>query len=144
MRLTRRTRTTAWAVAFACMVLVGSLALVDGLRAGADSVAGRFETGPAVYIRGTDLLESRIPLDGLAGLPDGTEALRVRAGVLEINGLRRDVIVGSEARLVGGTWSTACPTPGPGRGPSSSRRRALPRASRSRPSSRTGPSTRPS
>jgi len=110
MRLTRRTRTTAWAVAFACMVLVGSLALVDGLRAGADSVAGRFETGPAVYIRGTDLLESRIPLDGLAGLPDGTEALRVRAGVLEINGLRRDVIVGSEARLVGGTWSTAYPT----------------------------------
>src|SRR3990170_2602530 len=58
MRLTRRTRTTAWAVAFACMVLVGSLALVDGLRAGADSVAGRFETGPAVYIRGTDLLHS--------------------------------------------------------------------------------------
>lgn len=109
-RLTRRTRTTAWAVAFACMVLVGSLALVDGLREGADTVADRFESGPAVYIRGSDLLESRIPIDGLAGLPDGTEALRIRVGVLEVNGLRRDVVVGSEARIVGGYWSTAYPT----------------------------------
>src|SRR3989304_4100286 len=144
MRLTRRTRTTAWAVAFAWMVLVGSLALVDGLRAGADSVAGRFETGPAVYIRGTDLLESRIPLDGLAGLPDGAEALRVRAGVLEVNGHRRDVKVGSACRRApasrrpghGIGFIDRGLTPGRVPGPSFSRRRALPRASRSRPSSR--------
>lgn len=109
-RLTRRTRTTAWAVAFACMVLVGSLALVDGLRAGAGSVAGRLETGPAVYIRGSDLLESRIPLDGLDTLPDGTEALRVHVGVLAINGLSRDILVASAARRVNGNWSTDYPT----------------------------------
>ena len=59
-RLTRRTRTTAWAIAFACMVLVGTLSLADGFAAGVGSVADRIGSGPSVYIRGPELLASEI------------------------------------------------------------------------------------
>src|SRR5438477_87512 len=46
-RLTRRTRTTAWAIAFACMVLVGTLSLADGFANGVGSVADRIGSGRA-------------------------------------------------------------------------------------------------
>src|SRR5437016_12691397 len=55
-RLTRRTRTTAWAIALACIVLLGPLALADGLANGVRSVAGRTRSGRPVHSRGHDLL----------------------------------------------------------------------------------------
>ena len=75
-RFTRRTRATAWAIAFACMVLVGALSLVDGLAGGVGSVADRIGSGPAVYIRGTELLASAIDPDEVAGIPGDFLALR--------------------------------------------------------------------
>ena len=97
-RTTPRTRTTAWAIAFACMVLVGALALMDGLRAGADSVGGRLVTGPAVYIDGPELLESRIPADRLSPLAIDFDVLRVHPGRLSLNGSVVDVVVASAER----------------------------------------------
>src|SRR2546430_17614413 len=55
-RLTRRTRTTAWAIPFACMVLVGTLRLAVGFASGITSVADRIGSGPSVYIRRAELL----------------------------------------------------------------------------------------
>ena len=108
-RLNRRTRLTAWAIALACMVLVGSLSLVEGLRSGADSVLSRIQTGPAVYIRGADLLSSRIDPDSLDGLGVDYDALRIHAAPLEINGLRLDVIVASIEHVSDGDATTAYP-----------------------------------
>lgn len=109
VRVNRRTRWTAWAIALACMVLVGSLSLVEGLRSGADSVLSRFRTGPVLYIRGTDLLSSRIDPASLTGLPDEYDALRIHAARLDINGLGLDVIVASIAHVSGGTTTTDYP-----------------------------------
>jgi len=94
-RVNRRTRFTAWAVAFACMVLVGSLSLVDGLSAGVDQVTSRFRSGPSVYVRGSDLLASAIDEDGLAGVLGNYTALRVHLAVLRLNGITRDVVLAS-------------------------------------------------
>jgi hypothetical protein len=95
VRATRRTSTTAWGIAFAIMVLVGSLSLIDGLRDGIDSVASRLTSGLHVYIGGDELLESRIDPDRLVGMPFGFLALRVRVGQLEANGLTFDAVVAS-------------------------------------------------
>src|SRR6266699_7033660 len=81
-RLTRRTRTTAWAIAFACMVLVGTLSLADGLANGVGSVADRIGSGPAAYIRGRELLASEIDANVLSGIPGDFLALRAHSGVL--------------------------------------------------------------
>jgi len=101
-RLTRRTRTTAWAIAFACMVLVGGLALVDGLRGGIDSVTARLESAVGVYIRGAELLESRIPVTVVARLHDGAGLLRVHTGSLHVDAVAFDVVVASAERVEGG------------------------------------------
>ncbi len=92
-RLNRRTRLTMWAIAFACMLLVASLTLVDGLSSGVDTVASRFQTKPYVYIRGSDLLSSSIDPLGLDNLTGSFSALRVYAGSLAVNGLDRFVVV---------------------------------------------------
>ena len=92
-RFTRRTRATAWAIAFACMVLVGALSLVDGFARGVGSVADRVEAGPFVYIHGNELLESSIDSNELGAIPADFLAIRVHPGRLEMNGLSLDVIV---------------------------------------------------
>lgn len=92
-RLTRRTRLTAWTIAFACMVLVGSLFLVDGLANGVGSVADRIAIAPFVYQDGEDLLASRIDPSIVAALPSDTMTLRVHGGFLDANGVRFDVAV---------------------------------------------------
>ena len=84
-RLTRRTRMTAWAIAFACMVLVGTLSLADGFANGVGSVADRIGSGPFVYIRGRELLASEIDADAFSGIPGDFLALRAHVGELEIN-----------------------------------------------------------
>ena len=94
-RLNRRTRLTAWAIAFACMVLVGSLSLIDGMSAGVDSVAPRFQTAPYIYLRGQDLLASSIDTGKLAGIPGNYSVLRVRVGNLTVRGVSLAVVVGS-------------------------------------------------
>ena len=94
-RINRRTRWTAWAIAFACMVLVGSLSLVDGLSAGVDSITGRFATGPTVYLHGTDLLASAIDENSLVGLATDYAVLRVRPGTLDVSGVSLQVLVAS-------------------------------------------------
>ena len=108
-RLNRRTRLTAWAIALACMALVGSLSLVEGLRSGADSVLSRVRPGPALYTQGDDLLSSRIDPDSLDILAADFDALRIHTARLEINGLDLDVIVASIERFSSGIGSTAYP-----------------------------------
>src|SRR5437879_11182561 len=92
-RLTRRTRTTACAVAFACMVLVGTLSLPDGFANCVGSVADRIGSGPSVYIRGQELLASEIDADRLSEIPGDFLALRAHTGELEINNESLPVIV---------------------------------------------------
>ncbi len=92
-RFTRRTRLTAWAIALACMVLVGSLILIDGLANGVGSVADRISVGPYVYIEGEDLLESRIDAASLGPIDSDFTAIRIHGGILELNGLRLDIVV---------------------------------------------------
>jgi hypothetical protein len=111
-RFTRRTRMTAWAIAFACMVLVGSLSLADGLANGVESVAGLIDLGPAVYIRGPELLRSEIDPDELASIANEFVALRAHAGDLEINGLTLPVSVIAIENFHDGVRTTPFP-PGP-------------------------------
>src|SRR5712691_5998639 len=92
-RLTRRTRATAWAIAFACMVLVGALSLADGLANGVGSVANRIGTGPAVYIQGNELLTSAIDPIAISSVSGDFVAMRAHAAGLEINGLTLSVFV---------------------------------------------------
>jgi len=92
-RLTRRTRATAWAIAFACMVLVGAMSLADGLANGVGSVANRIGTGPAVYIQGNELLASAIDPAALSNVIGDFVAMRAYAAGLEINGLALSVFV---------------------------------------------------
>ncbi|HII39874.1 MAG TPA: ABC transporter permease [Thermoplasmata archaeon] len=108
-RLTPRTRTTAWAIALASMVLVGSLSLVDGLRAGSESVLSRIRVEPAVYIAGTDLLASRIDPAALAPLGLDVDVFRIHAADLEVNGLSLPVIVASLTHLEGVNATTPYP-----------------------------------
>ncbi len=110
LRVDRRTRWTAWAIACACMVLVGSLSLVAGLRSGADAVISRIPAGPALYIRGGDLLSSRIDPNSLAGLQTDFSALRIHAGTLETNGLTLDVVVASVEDVSGGNATAPYPS----------------------------------
>jgi len=92
-RFTRRTRMTAWAIAFACMALVGTLSLADGFANGVGSVADRIGSGPAVYIRGRELLASEINADVLSEIPGDFLALRAHSGELEINNESLPVMV---------------------------------------------------
>lgn len=94
-RINRRTRWTAWAIAFACMVLVGSLSLVDGLSAGVDSVTARFTSGPTVYLRGSDLLGSSIDAGALSAIPSDYAIVRVHTGTLGVGGVSLPVVVAS-------------------------------------------------
>ena len=109
-RITRRTRWTAWAIAFACMVLVGSLSLVNGLAVGVDSATARFSTGPTVYLRGSDLLASAIDENALAAIPTAYSVLRAHAGVLRINGLVESAIVASLTDYQGGNATVPFPS----------------------------------
>ncbi len=108
-RLTRRTRWTAWAIAFACMVLVGSLNLVDGLSAGVDSVTARFTAGSTLYLRGSDLLASAVDEGALAAIPTDYAVLRVHAGDLSVNGVMLSVLVASLTDYHDGNASTPFP-----------------------------------
>src|SRR2546425_2329102 len=92
-RLTRRTRATAWAIAFACMVLVGAVSLADGLANGVGSVANRIGTGPAVYVQGNELLASAIDPAALSSVSGDFVSMRAHAAGLEINGLTLSVFV---------------------------------------------------
>src|SRR2546426_9349727 len=92
-RLTRRTRATAWAIAFMCMVLVGAMSLADGLANGVGAVAKRIGTGPAVYIQGNELLASAIDPAALSNVIGDFVAMRAHAAGLEINGLTLSVFV---------------------------------------------------
>lgn len=92
-RFTHRTRLTAWAIAFACMVLVGALSLADGLANGIGSVTDRIASAPSLYIQGNELLRSRIDPDALVAIPGEFVAIRAHAGELEINGLSLPVAV---------------------------------------------------
>jgi FtsX-like permease family protein len=108
-RVDRRTRLTAWAIAFACMVLVGSILLVGGLASGVDSVTQRFETGPHVYARGADLLGSTIDANALTGLSVPFEALRVHTATLEVNNFSIAVVVASIESHANGTVTVPFP-----------------------------------
>src|SRR5436309_2844925 len=88
-RFTRRTRATAWAIAFACMVLVGAISLANGVG----SVANRIGSGPAVYIQGNELLASAIDSAALSNVPGDFVAMRAHAASLEINRLTLSVFV---------------------------------------------------
>src|SRR5437879_13786362 len=92
-RLTRRTRTTAWAIAFACMVLVGTLSLADGFANGVGSVADRIGSGPSVYIRGPELLASESDADRLSEVPGDSLALRAPTAHPEIHNESLPVVV---------------------------------------------------
>ncbi|MCI4371658.1 MAG: FtsX-like permease family protein, partial [Thermoplasmata archaeon] len=108
-RLTPRTRATAWAIAFACMVLVSALSLADGLANGIGSVADRIGSGPAVYIEGTDLLGSAIRPDSLANISSDFVAMRVHAAELEVNGMTIPAIVVALQAYHGGLGTTTFP-----------------------------------
>jgi len=108
-RINRRTRWTAWGIAFACMVLVGSLNLVDGLSAGVDSVTARFTNGPTLYLRGTDLLESSIDASGLSAIPSDYAIVRAHAGTLSAQGVSLPIVVASLAQMHDGDASVAFP-----------------------------------
>src|SRR5207249_298178 len=92
-RFTRRTRATAWAIAFACMVLVGAVRRGDGLANGVGSVANGIGSGPAVYIQGDELLASAIDSAALSIVPGDFVAMRAHAASLEINRLTLSVFV---------------------------------------------------
>src|SRR5438094_516993 len=92
-RFTRRTWAPAWAIAFACMVLVGAISLADGLAKGVGSVANRIGSGPAVYIQGDELLASAIDSAALSIVPGDFVAMRAHAASLEINRLTLSVFV---------------------------------------------------
>lgn len=109
-RVDRRTRLTAWAIAFACMVLVGSILLVGGLASGVDSVTARFEAGPHVYARGANLLESDLDANALVGLSMKFDALRVHVASLEVNNLTLAVVVASLETHANGTVTVPFPT----------------------------------
>jgi len=108
-RLNRRTRWTAWAIAFACMVLVGSLSLAEGLSGGVDSVASRFQTGPSVYVHGSDLMDSRIDPTALPMIPGDFLAVRVHAGTLEMNNVSLPVVVAALQAFQDGNASVSFP-----------------------------------
>ncbi|HYM40548.1 MAG TPA: ABC transporter permease [Thermoplasmata archaeon] len=108
-RISRRTRWTAWAIAFACMVLVGSLSLADGLGAGVDAVTARFSSGATVYLRGSDLLGSAIDASALAAIPTDYAVLRAHLGALSINGLSRTAVVASWTVYHGGNATVPFP-----------------------------------
>lgn len=108
-RINRRTRWTAWAIAFACMVLVGSLSLVDGLSSGVDSATAHFSSGPTVYLQGNDLLASRIDENAVAAIPTDLAVLRAHAGTLRMNGLVETVIVASLTDYHDGNGSVPFP-----------------------------------
>src|SRR5437879_13438215 len=92
-RFTRRTRATAWAIAFACMVLVGAMSLADGLANGVGSVANRIGTGPAVYIQGNELLASAIDPAMLSNVSGDYVAVRDQTAGLDINGIALSMFV---------------------------------------------------
>src|SRR3989454_9288700 len=111
-RFTRRARATAWAIAFACMVLVGAMSLADGLANGVGSVANRIGSGPAVYIQGNELLASAIDFAALPNVPDDFVAMRAHAAGLEINRLTLSVFVVALESYHGGSCTVSFP-PGP-------------------------------
>src|SRR2546422_724373 len=108
-RFTRRTRATAWAIAFACMVLVGAMSLADGLANGVGSVANRIGSGPAVYIQGNELLASAIDFAALANVPGDFVAMRAHAAGLEINRLTLSVFLVALESYHGGIGTIAFP-----------------------------------
>lgn len=109
-RFTRRTRATAVAIAFACMVLVGALSLVDGFATGIATVADRIGSGPAVYIRGDELLASEIDPIALGTLTGHFVAMRAHPAELEISGITVAVIVVALESYQGGIGTTWFPT----------------------------------
>jgi len=108
-RFTRRTRATAWAIAFACMVLVGAMSLADGLADGIGSVADRIGSGPAVYIQGNELLASAIDPGALPNVTGAFVAMRAHAAILEINGLALSVSVVALESYQGGIGTIVFP-----------------------------------
>jgi hypothetical protein len=100
---------TAWAIAFACMVLVGTLSLADGLGNGLASVADRIDAGPFVYIRGRELLGSEIDANAVAAIPSDFVALRADAGELKINRLSVPVVAVALVEYAGGIGTTRFP-----------------------------------
>ncbi len=108
-RIHRHTRWTAWGIALACMVLVGSLALADGLAAGVDSVSARFSSGPTLYVHGTDLLSSAIDENALAAVPTDFTLFRIHAAALQVNGIEEGVVVASMTEYHGGNATTPFP-----------------------------------
>ena len=108
-RFTRRTRATAWAIAFACMVLVGAISLADGLANGVGSVANRIGSGPAVYIQGNELLSSAIDSEALSSVTGDFVAMRGHAAGLEINGLALSVFVVALESYHGGIGTIVFP-----------------------------------
>ncbi len=108
-RFTRRTRMTAGAIAFACMVLVGAMSLADGLANGVGSVANRIGTGPAVYIQGNELLSSTIDSVALSNLTGDFVAMRAHAASLEINGLTLSIFIVALESYRGGNRTIAFP-----------------------------------
>jgi predicted lysophospholipase L1 biosynthesis ABC-type transport system permease subunit len=109
-RFTRRTRMTAWAIAFACMVLVGTLSLADGLGNGLGSVADRIDAGLFVYIRGRELLASEIDANALAPIRSDFVALRAHAGQLEINRITVPVVAVALVEYTGGIGTIRFPS----------------------------------
>ena len=112
-RLNRRTRWTAWAIAFACMVLVGSLSLAEGLSGGGESVASRCQPGPSVYVHGSDLMDSRIDPTALPMIPGDFLAVRVHAGTLEMNNVSLPVVVAALQAFQDGNASVPFPAGAP-------------------------------
>src|SRR3989475_223913 len=108
-RFTRRTRATAWAIAFACMVLVGAMSLADGLANGVGSVANRIGSGPAVYIQGNELLASAIDPAALLNITVDFVAMRAHAAGLEINRLTLSVFVVALQSYHNGVGTVAFP-----------------------------------
>ncbi len=109
-RTTRRTRWTAWGIAVACMVLVGSLSLVDGLSAGVDSATSRFASGPTVYLHGTDLVASAIDETSLVAIPTDFSVLRARPAALNISGVLVTTVVASLTEYHGSTTTVPFPS----------------------------------
>jgi len=108
-RFTRRTRATAWAIAFACMVLVGAMSLADGLADGIGSVTNRIGSGPAVYLQGNELLSSAIDSATLSNVTGDFVAMRAHVAILEINGLTLSVFVVALESYHGGIGTIVFP-----------------------------------
>jgi hypothetical protein len=100
---------TAWAIAFACMVLVGTLSLADGLGNGLGSVADRIDAGPFVYIRGRELLQSEIDANALAAIPQDFVALRAHPAELAINRLALSIVAVALVEYTGGIGTNRFP-----------------------------------